>query len=278
MDKRKIGILGYGKLGQHLSSALLNNPQLKENNQLVFVWNRKVDKIGLEIPKNLILEKIENFKEFAPDLIVEVAHPMITFDWGEKFLKSCDYFAGSPTAFASLEIEKKMRAAANNNSGNGLYIPRGALPCLEEILKLKESGNLNEASITMRKHPKSLKFSGPLNPPLEETKTERVLYSGPLRQLCNWAPNNVNTMAVLALASELGFDKLQASLVANPQLNHHITEVCLYGSGSEEERFSLQLVRKSPAGAGAVTSSATFTTFLKSMLASNDQGSGIHFV
>lgn len=40
---------------------------------------------------------------------------------------------------------------------------------------------------------------------------------GPVRGICSLAPNNVNTMAVGALAaSNLGFDQTQACLVADP--------------------------------------------------------------
>ena len=41
---------------------------------------------------------------------------------------------------------------------------------------------------------------------------------GPVRKLCPQAPNNVNTMAAAALAAHnLGFDKVQGSIVADPK-------------------------------------------------------------
>jgi aspartate dehydrogenase len=278
MRKRRIGILGYGKLGQHLVSSLLNDSDVRRENELVFVWNRKVERLHGSVPAALILEEIGDYRSHSPDLVVEVAHPKITNEWGTVFLESCDYFSGSPTAFADLSVETAMRRAAANSHGFGLYIPRGALPGMEDVLQLQRSGKLSSASIVMRKHPSSLKFSGVLSPPLSDTKEERVVYSGPLRELCGLAPNNVNTMAVLALSSELGFDRLHASLIADPSLNHHITEVGLYGPGTKEERFSLELQRRSPAGAGAVTSTATLTTFLISILKARGMGAGVHFV
>ena len=84
-------------------------------------------------------------------------------------------------------------------------------------------------------------------------------------------------MAVLAMASELGFDAVEAQLVANPALEHHITEVSLLGPQGEGPRYSLDLIRKSPAGAGAVTSTATLTSFLTSMILSKDEGDGVFF-
>ena len=170
-----------------------------------------------------------------------------------------------------------MRGLADNDGGRGLYIPRGALPGLNEVLRMVAKGKLGAAEICMQKHPSSLKYGRELNPPLSETTAERTIYDGPLRELCSLAPNNVNTMAVLALASQLGFDSVRARLVADPSLQHHITSVRLLGHDTGGPRYSLDLIRKAPAGAGAVTSTATLTTFATSMLGARDQGPGVHF-
>lgn len=43
-------------------------------------------------------------------------------------------------------------------------------------------------------------------------------FLGPIRELCSLAPNNVNTMAAAALAAHnLGFDKAQGCIVADPR-------------------------------------------------------------
>jgi aspartate dehydrogenase len=270
---RRIGIVGYGKLGQHLVHTLRQQDGL----ELAFVWNRRADAIGSEIPTDQRLTHLTDFSRMAPDFIVEVAHPSITWEHGVRFLSACDYMVGSPTAFAREGVEAEMRAAASNDHGHGLYIPRGALPGLGEVLRMVEKNTLGAAEICMRKHPSSLKYGAPLDPPLDQTQAERSVYDGPLRQLCELAPNNVNTMAVLAMASQLGFDAVRASLVADPSLEHHITEVRLLGPETRGPRYSLELIRSSPAGAGAVTSSATLTTFATSMTSAGGRGSGVHF-
>ena len=276
--KRRIGLVGYGKLGQFIADAILNDETIAADYELAFVWNRSASAMEGKVAEDLQLHDLSEFASRHPDVVVEVAHPAISREYGTAFLDCCDYMAGSPTAFATLETEQALRAAAAKPNGNGLYIPRGALPGLEEVLRMTESGKLAAASISMHKHQSSLKFGGELNPPLEETTEERVIYEGPLRELCVLAPNNVNTMAVLAMASELGFDAVQASLVANPALEHHITEVKLFGPDDGGPRYCLTLNRESPAGAGAVTSTATLTSFLKSALASQDRGDGVYFV
>ena len=276
--RRRIGLVGYGKLGQFIADAVVNDESIAADYELAFVWNRSAAAMEGKVPAELQMHELGDFASYQPDVIVEVAHPKISQEYGTAFLECCDYMAGSPTAFATLETEQALRAAAAKPNGHGLYIPRGALPGLEEVLRMTQSGKLAAASISMNKHPSSLKFGGVLSPPLEETKAERVIYSGPLRKLCVLAPNNVNTMAVLAMASELGFDAVQASLIADPSLEHHITEVKLFGPDDGGPRYCLTLNRESPAGAGAVTSTATLTSFLKSALASQGRGDGVYFV
>ena len=61
-----------------------------------------------------------------------------------------------------------------------------------------------------------------------------IIYSGPVRELCQLAPNNVNTMAVGAtLASNLGFDGVQGCLIADVALDdRHVVEIELTGPES----------------------------------------------
>ncbi|MBN93477.1 MAG: hypothetical protein CL928_05295 [Deltaproteobacteria bacterium] len=274
---RRIGIVGYGKLGQHLSRSILLNPSLNERFQLAFVWNLEIADIGDEVPEELRLEHLDDFARYEPDLVVEVAHPTITWNYGTRFLEVADYMAASATAYAQGDTEARMRASAAMPNGHGLYIPRGALPGLEEILHMAQTGKLGGATVAMSKHPRSLNYQGELDPPLAETTGVREIYSGPLRELCALAPNNVNTMAALAMASELGFDAIDARLVADPTLEHHITEVTLLGPDTGGPRYSLELRRISPAAVGAVSSTATLDTFLASTIAARDRGDGVHF-
>ena len=155
--------------------------------------------------------------------------------------------------------------------------PRKFELLVERVLRMAEAGKLAGAKVAMTKHPRSLNYLAELDPPLAETTGVREIYNGPLRELCALAPNNVNTMAALAMASELGFDAIEARLVADASLEHHITEVTLLGPDTGGPRYSLELCRTSPAAVGAVSSTATLDTFLASTLAARDRGNGVHF-
>lgn len=255
---RKVGIVGYGKLGRFLVEHLPRDGE----HTIAFVWNRSPEALA-DLDPALVLTDLEQAPDRA-DLIVEVAHPAITWEHGAHFLRGADLMVGSPTALARPGVLESL-------TGKALYVPRGALPGLEEVQRLVARGTLAEARITMRKHPRSLKVadytpSGGID----------VVYDGPLRPLCARAPNNVNTMAVLALASGLGFDGVHATLVADPSLEHHVTEVELLGPDQGGPRFSLVLTRSSPAGAGAVTSTATLSSFVESVRRARGHDTGLH--
>mmetsp|Transcript_13184 Transcript_13184/g.1929 ORF Transcript_13184/g.1929 Transcript_13184/m.1929 type:complete len:121 (-) Transcript_13184:76-438(-) len=118
----------------------------------------------------------------------------------------------------------------------------------------------------MRKHPSCFHLTKEFDPPLSETTGERKFYDGYLDELCEIAPLNVNTMAVFVLVTKLPFEKIRATLYADPSLEHQITEVSVYGPGNEKDRFSLDIIRKSPASKGDLTSSVTLDLFVDTML------------
>lgn len=214
VNKRRIGIVGYGHLGKFLTNAILKHDQL----ELAFVWNRTKSAFDQSIDSKHILEHLEQCPERKPDLIVEVSHPLVVQQFGELFLKTCDFMLGSPTALADPDIEQTLYGAVEQY-GHGLYVPSGALWGGEDIRKMAERGSLKGLTVTMKKHPTSFKLSGDIAEANAKVQDEAVvLYEGPVRPLCSLAPNNVNTMAAAAIAaSNLGLDKVVGKLVSDPR-------------------------------------------------------------
>ena len=280
-QKRRVGLVGYGKLGKFLASKILD--ETGHNLELAWVWNRTPETVTSdERVKHLHLADLSDFKSVQPaaDIIVEVAHPNITREFGVAFLRESDYFCGSPTVFADSAIEQSIRQmVTSSESAHSLYMPSGALWGAGDILKMAKLGILESLTITMKKAPSSFKVNGAVLETLkqmpENATEEFVIYHGGLRALCPMAPNNVNTMACAAMAaSNLGFDNVQARLVAVPNLKSHVVEVNVRGPGG----FSVNLTRDNPATIGAVTGSLTFNSFWGSLLDASDRGSGVHFV
>ena len=124
----------------------------------------------------------------------------------------------------------------------------------------------------MKKHPSSLKLEGSLKEKLDNhnQQEEIVLYDGPVRGICHLAPNNVNTMAVGALAAQnLGFDVVQACLVADPNLtDKHLIEIQVTGPFDDKsnQSFTCTTIRSNPALVGHVTGNQTYHSFYNSLL------------
>jgi predicted dinucleotide-utilizing enzyme len=279
--KKRVGIVGYGAVGRYLTEKLINDPVCQRILELSFVCDPINAQLVFEqsdIPKEACLERLSDFATKQPDLIVEVAHPDVTRDYGMKFLETCDYMPGSPTAFANPQIERGLRSLANNGP-HGLYIPSGALWGSRDIQKMADRGTLQGLIVTMRKAPHHLKLSGSVNDVMQKHLAEgfkgrAVLYEGPVRDLCSLAPNNVNTMAAAALAGHnLGFDKTVARLEMDTETQAHEVDIEVFGPGG----FTQKVSRHNPAAVGAVTGDATYASFLSSMLEAGGKGSGVHF-
>jgi predicted dinucleotide-utilizing enzyme len=268
---RRIGVVGYGRVGQYLAREIQAHPDL----ELAFVWNRTASAIPAGLPR---LDSLDDIADAGADLIAEMAHPSISKQYATTFLQHADYMAGSPTAFADRELETAIQEAAAIPNGHGVYVPKGALPGMGDVLEMAADGRLHSASITMRKEPTSLKWYGPLDRPLAEITQATEIFRGTVRELCPLAPNNVNTMAILALASGLGLDAVEARFVVDPALTDHIVEVELRGPPREDgSLYRLQMRRINPAAKGAVTGSATYRSFFNSLLRSHGAGDGMHF-
>jgi len=181
--------------------------------------------------------------------------------------------------------KKKLRISAST-SKHGCYIPSGALWGADDIEKMASLGTLSGLTVTMKKHPASLKVESPLAEKLKvyaddpNQQGEFMVYEGPVRPLCPLAPNNVNTMACAALAAHnLGFDVVKARLVADKRLDAHVIDIQVFGPLKEnpEEVFRVYTTRYNPAKPGAITGNATYPSFLSSLVRAHGRGRGFHF-
>lgn len=219
--RRRVGVVGFGLLGQYLVERILNDPAASAALELAFVWNRSLERLAESsvVPPAARCTDLANVALFSPDIIVEVCHPDVTREWGTRFLAVADVYVGSPTAFADPETDRALRSAAQTGP-HALYVPAGALWGAQDLARMAARGALSALRVTMKKHPASLKLGGALGEVVARLLAagappgETVLYEGPVRGLAPLAPNNVNTMAAAAIAAPiLGFDGVVARLV-----------------------------------------------------------------
>jgi predicted dinucleotide-utilizing enzyme len=279
-----VGIVGFGHLGQFLFEKISTDAVVSQKLEVGWIWNRTADKIAsyagpTKVCSSLILEKLENAGERQVDIIAEVSHPDIAKEFGVKFLASANLFIGSPTALSDPIFETALRQASSGKYG--VFIPSGALWGAEDIQKMADLGSLKGLTVTMKKHPASLKVLAPLDQLVQNhiSGQENIIYEGPVRALCPLAPNNVNTMACAALAAHnLGFDHTVAKLVADDRLSAHV--IVVEAVGPETPGFGSFIVKSeriNPAPPGAVTGQQTFLSFLASLLRVNSATNGFHF-
>ncbi|XP_066910776.1 aspartate dehydrogenase domain-containing protein-like [Clytia hemisphaerica] len=273
-EKKRIGIVGYGHIGQYIFDEV----QKSENLCVDFVWNRSFDKIK-HLPKEVQLENLDEFRTRKVDIILEVAHITTTQKYGEQFLEHANFMIGSPTALADEDLEARLRKKSLE-TGYGLFVPAGAFWGGEDVQKMADQGSLKGLKVTMKKHPSCFKVLGEVAERNEKVGDEPVvLYEGPVRKLCPLAPANVNTMACAALAAHnLGFDKVQGCLVADRSLKCHIVEIEVTGPplGDNGEEFTVKTVRTNPSKTGVVTGNATYASFFQSLRRAYGKGGGIH--
>ncbi|KAH9397456.1 hypothetical protein TYRP_003773 [Tyrophagus putrescentiae] len=282
--KKRIAVLGYGKLGQFLVEKIREDGRL----ELAALWNRTPvkDEDSRALLKGVTI--LEDFENIQVDLIVEVCHPAVIASSGERLLQQADLLVGSSTSLVDDQLRGRLQETARA-FGHRLIIGRGALWAANDIQRMARQGLLEAVRVRMHFHPRSLRLPADsslkavvdellllLKNSSEESSSSKspppppvILYSGPVRAVCPLAPNNVNTMATAALLG-VGLDRTEGVLVADPGLaDHHRIEVEVRGvqrSGFSRP-FSASSTRISPTSAeSSVSSRQTLDAFWQSVL------------
>jgi predicted dinucleotide-utilizing enzyme len=229
----RIGILGFGFIGQHFYERLLRGRE--PGLAVAFVWNRSVAKLT-SVPLGLVQRDLGDIAARQADLVVELAHPSVTYRHGPSILRHADYMITSVTALADEALRRELVETAQTH-GRRLFVPHGALVGMDGLWEQRE--RWAEVSITFRKHPKSLDFSESGIDPAGIVK-ETVVYDGPARGIAKLFPRNVNTMVTCALVT-VGLDACRARLIADPSLDHASSHVVAIGKdGSRIETLNEQ--------------------------------------
>ena len=229
--RRRIGLVGFGYIGETIYRRIVKAPDL----DVAFVYARDPRRL-VDVPWSDVIEDLYDFATREPDLIVEMAHPDISRQYGEAFLRKTSYMMLSVTALADAALEARLRATADE-AGTTLYLPHGALVGCDSLYEGREQWS--EVTITFRKHPQNIDFSASGIDPARITSATTV-YDGPVRGIARLFPRNVNTMATCALAT-VGLDRCRGVLVADPALDVAIAEVVAVGrDGSRLETTKRQ--------------------------------------
>lgn len=216
----RIGIIGYGYIGRYLTGRIM---QPDSGMEVAFVFNRSAGALG-ELAPEYHLTDLADAAARHPDVIVEVAHPSVTQQYGVEFLACSDYMPLSVTALTDDRLRGRLLASAKEH-GHRLILAAGALIGGEALLMRSDAWE--RVRITFRKHPDNIDFSDSEFDGAEIADTT-VLYDGPARGIGLKFPRNVNTMITCALLST-GLDDCEACLICDPGLDVAVAEVEAWG-------------------------------------------------
>ena len=257
----RIGLIGYGQIGCAVHQMIDKDP--KNGMEVVFVHDQLTDRLA-DLPDALALKDLADFESRSPDLVVEMAHPMVTREWGKRILQKTNYMLISVTALADPEIEKMLEETTRKH-GTRAFIPHGGVVGMDALRENRDVWD--EVRVVMKKPPKNVDCAAAGVDPDTITK-ETVLYDGPTRGVCPKFPRNTNTLASIAYAG-IGFERTRSTLIVNPAWK--TATVAIHAKGKDVE-LNIERVE----GITGVTGASTPASIYNSVQMIGSTGPGIH--
>ena len=257
----RIGLIGYGQIGRVVHEMIDKDPN--NGMEVVFVHDMVSENLA-QLPGELALNELGEFASRKADLVVEMAHPTVTREWGKRILEKTNYMLISVTALADPEMEQ-MLEETTQKFGTRAFIPHGGVVGMDALRENRDVWE--EVHVVMKKPPKNVDCAAAGVDP-DSIVGETVLYDGPTRGVCPKFPRNTNTLATIAYAG-IGFEKTRSTLVVNPDWNTATVAVHAKGEGVE---MSIERVESITGVTGASTPASIFNSV--QMIGS--AGPGIH--
>jgi len=257
----RIGLIGYGQIGRAVHAMIEKDPN--NGMEVVFVYDQ-ITKVLAELSPEMILEELGDFESRKPDLVVEMAHPSVTREWGMRVLEKTNYMPISVTALADPEIER-MLEETTRRCGTRAFLPHGGVVGMDALLENR--GVWEEVHSIMKKPPKNVDCANAGVDP-DSVLEERVLYDGPTRDVCPMFPRNTNALASIAYAG-IGFDKTRSTLIVNPEWNTATVAIHAKGGGIELRVERIE-------GITGVTGASTPASIFNSVQTIGSTGPGVH--
>jgi aspartate dehydrogenase len=257
----RIGLIGYGQIGATVHQMIDADPD--NGMEVVFIHDLDASRFA-DLPAGLALEDLGEFEGKKPDLVVEMAHPDVTRQWGTTILEKTDYMFISVTALADEGMEEKLKEVTHKNNTRA-FVPHGGVVGMDALL---ENRNVwEEVHVVMKKSPKNVDCARAGIDP-DSITSEKVLYDGPTRGICPIFPRNVNTHASIAYAG-IGFDRTHSLLIVNPEWDKASVAIHATGPGIE---LNVERVE----GITGVTGASTPASIYNTVQMIGSTGPGIH--
>ncbi len=110
--RKRIGLIGFGVIGEQVDRRITSQPELGLD--IAFVHNRSAAHL-VALPRDLILNDLNAMPDRNADLVVEMAHPDYTQQWGERILERSTYLPLSVAALADDTLLERLQRSAHRH-------------------------------------------------------------------------------------------------------------------------------------------------------------------
>jgi aspartate dehydrogenase len=229
----KVGLIGYGTIGQILAKAVEEGRAGDVTLTIVKDMN-KDPPFEVADGSPLYTDSIERFLDADLDLVVEAASQLVLREYGALVLRSGrDLATVSVGALADPAFLQELLQLSSRHGGR-LLIPSGAIGGLD-ALSAACIDEVDEVTLTSTKPVKAFRGVRSLIDPdldLETITAATCIYEGPAEEVATKYPKNVNVAAALSLAG-IGFAKTKVRVVADPHAQRNVHRIEARGAFGE---------------------------------------------
>lgn len=218
--KKKLAIVGCGKLAGIVTDALLNG--LLPDYQLIGVYSRtkeKADRLAEKVNKAhensgcTVFDTTAALIAHQPDYIMESASPTAFKEFAIHALEnSISIITLSIGALADQEFYKKVKQTAADHNAK-IYITSGAIGGFDVLKTTTLMGGDTRVTFTTEKSPNSLQNTPVYTEDLHQEKRE--VFRGNAKEAIALFPTKVNVAVAASLAS-VGAEQIEVSINSIP--------------------------------------------------------------
>ncbi|QRG68737.1 aspartate dehydrogenase [Brevibacillus choshinensis] len=219
----KIGVIGYGTIGEDVVQAIGQDPVGGIQVASILVRDRSKYQVPASL-QSLMTEQEDDFFAHPFDLVVESAGHEAVKRYGERVLANgADLIIVSVGAFADEALQDRLMKMAAEH-GRKIIIPSAAIGGLDRIAA-GSLGPMEEVTLITRKPPKA--WYGTIieqQVSLAELTEPYCAFDGVARDSARLFPESVNVSAALSLAG-IGFDRTKVKVFVDPHITSNTHEI-----------------------------------------------------
>lgn len=240
---RKVGIIGFGAIGQEVAGALLAAPGADYSITLLL---RRPSLQTRPDGRCVAVYSLADLLASQPDMIVEAAGQPAVRDYGAAIADAgIPFLVSSIGAFSDETLYLDLNRVMAERGGR-ILLPTGAIGGLDYVRAI---ARLPDARVTYisRKPPAAWRdeLQGMGRAP-EDVDEEIVLFEGNAMGAAQRYPRNLNVAATLAVAG-LGMERTKVTVLIDPAISANIHEVEVESSaGVARFRFENQPSEQNP--------------------------------